>query len=230
MKDIKANYDGSKIVLKFNTKTEAFEKDTLALYSMEKGLIWQKELPNLNLTLKHQWDDSKTFLNKQDIYLFTWYNEKDRIIRYNFNGQIVDSFEVEKIQHWGFIDSEEGEVLLIYSNKFLYIYNTKSKELNKIDLYGILQLKGNATIWIRNSIFSKSIDNAMENLIFTLVIDDHPKDKTFFNGVLCYSVKGKTIKAFNQNLLWKVNKKGKWHIFYRNMCQVIFMKKYLKLI
>lgn len=216
--DLKVNDDGSKVVIKYNTQTENYESDTLALYSMEKGLLWKKKLSHLNLTLKHQWDDSKTFLNMQDIYLFSCYNEKDRIIRYNFHGQIVDSFEVEQIQHWGFMESKEGEVLLIYSNKFLYIYNTKSKEVNKIDLYGILQLKGNATIWIRNAIFSKSIDNETENLIFTLVIDAYPKDKTFFNGVLCYSIKGKTIKAFQSTPFYgKLTRRGNGIFLQKNV-------------
>lgn len=194
---IKSNADGSKIVITYNTKTEDYERDTIALYNMEKGLIWEMELPHLKFSLNHQWDESKTFLNKQEIYLFTWSNENDRMIRYNFDGQVVDSLEVEQIQHWDFKDSEEGEVLLIYSNKFLYIYNTKSKEVNKIDLYRILQLKGNAYISIRNAIFSKSSSSEVEKLIFTFFIKKPNNGEIHFSGVGFYNLKKNTIEVYN---------------------------------
>lgn len=227
--DIKANEDGSKIVLKFNTKTNTYEKDTLVLYSMEKGLIWQKELPLLNLNLFHQWDYNKTFLNKQDIYLFNWSNEKGKILRYNFEGQVLDSLEVEQIQHWDFIDSDDGEVLLVYSKKYLYIYNPGSKENKKIDLYTMLQLKGDFNISIRNAIFSNPQGKEEEKLVFTFFIELFPDPKIYFSGVAFYDLTKNDIDAFQSKPLYGRLSSKSNDIFIMNELSNYFSEKITKI-
>jgi hypothetical protein len=188
--------------MKFNTETENYEKDTLVLFSMEKGFIWQKELPYLNLNLTHQWDYNKTFLNMQDIYLFNWSNENGKILRYNFEGQILDSLEVGQIQHWDFRDSDEGEVLLIYSKKYLYIYNPGLKKNKKIDLYTMLQLKGDPNISIRNAVFAKPKGAKEEKLVFAFFIKLFPDPKIHFSGVAFYNLKSNKIETYKSKPLY----------------------------
>ena len=193
--DIKSNDDGSKIALVYESDNENTEKYTLALYNMHKGLLWENPLPK-KYHFAHQWDFNYTFLNNEDLYLFKG-GETGKVLRYNFDGKIIDSINVlGNVQYWEFLDSEEGEVLLVYSKKNLFIYNPKSKSVKKIDLYTMLQLKGDAYISIRNAIFSRQLGSEGETLIFTILVDAHPKDILYFSGIAFYDLIKNTFEVF----------------------------------
>lgn len=193
---LKVNTNGDKIALITNTRSHFDEKDTLKLYDIDHGLIWKKRLPAKKYRMSHSWEQNY-FYNHDDIYLFNSAIDTGKVLRCDFDENLIDSFNVSgSFGHWDFVSSKEGEILFLYSKKYLYIYNTISHRINEIDLYSQLKVSSSLRIDIRNTVILNESQNKRTKYIFTIHVMSFPKGEEYFSGIAFYETETNAIKVY----------------------------------
>jgi hypothetical protein len=196
--DVQMDKNAEKLVILHTERVNGLTVDTIMMYDMDKGLLWKNVLPiaDYSYSIRHQFDDSRVMYSDSDIYLFKSGIDSTKVLRFDFQGNIVDSFKVLGIlTHWEVLRNNVEELLMIYTHKVIGIYKPTTKEVLESNLGKLTNLSKDLTLYVRNSIINTNLEK--DNIIISFYVVESKISNKLFSGLGIISVSGELIKMYN---------------------------------
>jgi hypothetical protein len=198
--DVQMDKKAEKLVILHTERVNGLTVDTIMMYNMDKGLLWKNALPiaDYSYSLRHQFDDSRVMYSDSDIYLFKTGIDSTKVLRFDFQGNIVDSFKVLGIlTHWDILRKDKEEVLAIYTRQRLHLYNADSKNLKEINLHKAFNIDKDLTFLFGTSIIKPNSSADDDMILFIVNVKEFPDPFIIFSGLGAINFNGDVIKIYS---------------------------------